>query len=96
MARKTFADKYMELYNSVVKELNYQILIKWKESFHSKEKEIIISLDIIIVNLSGFRYLKKIQTDCLIDNEGYNYPFHILPLDKLSLVADYCKALRKK
>ena len=44
-------------------------------------------------NLDGNRWLVEVTQNELIDNQGYQYQFNVLPLDELCGIADYLEAI---
>ena len=90
---KNFNESLIEELDTITDKVHHTIqnLINEKgvDSEHRSEKCLKIDKDDFMFNLIGGRWLTEISNDSLIDNEGYDYDYNALEIEKLAEIADY-------
>jgi hypothetical protein len=93
---KTFEKQLDNLREQAIKEIQNLIKSKGVKSRHSNNKCLHITMAEHMYNLDGGRFLKEINSECLVDNSGYEYNFNVLCVENLFSVIDYLIQKYKK
>jgi hypothetical protein len=93
---ETFEKQLNDLQDKAINVVRDIIKSKGVSSKHNNEKCLRISNPEYMRNLDGHRYLMEINSDSLVDNEGYNYNYNVLSIEDLLSVIDYLIIKYKK
>ena len=92
---KTFKKQLDDLMKQAIEKLRETIDSKGIESRHSGNKCLKVTKGNHQHNLDGGRYLTEINSECLVDNSGYEYNFYVLGTEDFLSTIDYLIAKYK-
>jgi hypothetical protein len=85
----TFEKQLNDLQDKAINVVRDIINRKGVSSKHNSEKCLRVTDDDHMHNLEGSRYLTEINSNSLVDSQGYEYNYSVLSIEDLLSVIDY-------